>query len=375
MVSYVEVPRYGSGGHYTFQVILRADGSITYQYQSMLARLEEATVGIQNADGTQGLTVAHNEPYVHDRLAVLISPPPPPPTIAFQVKIADPLPLETIITNTAIIDDGQGTTYERRAMTRVNTVELEGSTKEVDKGVAVPGEVLTYTLTLRNAGMADATGVTVVDPIPAYTTYMPDSLGGDAIYVEEANQIEWSGAVPSGSQASFSFAVRTVPPLPDGTVVVNTATIDDGVHLPFTRTSATTIAAPDLSPSEKRVSSAAVSPGQVLTYTILVKNEGSGAAMVTLTDTLPAEVVYVPGSAWAGSGGPAVYDDSTHRLTWSGHVPVRAMATVRFAVQATGQGPITNSVILDDGAGNLIERRVTTGGGEYRLFLPLIMKG
>jgi hypothetical protein len=49
------------------------------------------------------------------------------------------------------------------------------------------------------------------------------------------------------------------------------------------------------------------------------------------------------------------------------------MATVRFAVQATGQGPITNRVILDDGAGNVIEKRVTTGGGEYRLFLPLLM--
>ena len=150
------------------------------------------------------------------------------------------------------------------------------------------------------------------------------------------------------------------------------ATIDDGVHAPFTRTTATTITAPDLRPSEKRVSSAAVSPGQVLTYTILVKNGGNGPAMVTLTDTLPAEVVYVPGSAWAGSGGPAVYDDPTHRLTWSGRVPVRGIATVRFVVQATGEGPITNRVLLDDGAGSVIEKRVTTGGREYELFLPFV---
>ena len=103
-----------------------------------------------------------------------------------------------------------------------------------------------------------------------------------------------------------------------------------------------------------------------------MKNGGSGAATVTLTDTLPAEVVYVPGSAWAGSGGPAVYDDATHRLTWSGYVPVKGMATIRFAVQAAGSGPITNSVLLDDGAGNVVERRVTTGGKEYKLFMPFI---
>jgi len=382
VVSYVEVPHYGDGGPYTFQVILRAGGSITYQYQSMVERLEDATVGIQNVDGTEGLTIAYNESYVHDGLAVLISPPSPPPAIAFQVRIADPLPPETIITNTAIIDDGRGATYERWAATRVNTIELESSTKEVDKtgrvSRVVPGEVLTYTVTLRNEGLADATDVTVADPIPTHTVYQPDSATGGAMYDEAADRILWSGAVPSDDQTSFSFAVRTVAPLPDGTIVVNTATIDDGVRSPFTRTATTTMAAPDLSSSEKRVSSAVVSPGQVLTYTILVKNGGSGPATVALTDTLPAEVVYVAGSAWAGSGGPAVYDASAHRLTWSGHVPARAMATVRFAVQSTGvrnsvSPIITNSVLLDDGAGNVIERHVTTGGEERRIFLPLFM--
>jgi uncharacterized repeat protein (TIGR01451 family) len=399
VVSYVEVPHLGSGGPYTFQVILRADGSITYQYQTMAARLDEATIGIQNANGTQGLTIAHNKFYVHDQLAVLISPPTPPLTIAFQVNIADWLPPQTVITNTAIIEDRRGPTYERLATTRVNTIELEGSTKEVDKSVAVPGEVLTYTLTLRNTGTADAMGVIVVDPIPLHTVYQPNSATGGAIFDQASNRILWNGVVPSGDQVSLSFAVRTVPPLPDGTVIENAASIDDGVQSPFTRTATTTITAPDLRPSQKlasqRLSVSAsqrlgeeggVSPGwthgrmdawalgrmQVLTYTILVKNGGSGAATVTLTDTLPAEVVYVPGSAWAGSGGPAVYDDATHRLTWSGYVPVKGMATIRFAVQAAGSGPITNSVLLDDGAGNVVERRVTTGGKEYKLFMPFI---
>jgi uncharacterized repeat protein (TIGR01451 family) len=375
VVSYVGVPHFSSGGPYTFQVILRADGSITYQYQSMVNRLQEATIGIQNADGTEGLTIAYDEPYVHDGLAILIVPPPKPPVITFQVKLADALPPETVITNTAIIEDGRGITYERQATTRVNTIELEGSTKRVNKSAAVPGEVLTYTLTLRNAGLADAMDVTVVDPVPAHTVYQPGSVTGGAFYDEANNRIIWSGAVSGGGQVSFSFAVRIVTPLSDGTVIENTATIDDGVHHPFTRTAITRIVAPDLSPSEKLVSSATVSPGQLLTYTILVKNRGSGPATVILTDTLPAGVIYIPGSAWAGSGGPAMYDDSTHRLTWSGPVPVRGMATVRFAVQATGQGLITNRVLLDDGAGNVIEKQVTTGPKESMLFLPLILKG
>jgi uncharacterized repeat protein (TIGR01451 family) len=188
--------------------------------------------------------------------------------------------------------------------------------------------------------------------------------------------------VPAGDQASFSFAVRTLLPLSNGVrnsaspIITNTATIDDDIHAPFTRTAATTILVPDLSPSEKQVSSATASPGQVLTYTILVKNTGSGPATVNLTDPLPTQVVYVPGSAWAGSGGPAIYDESTNRLTWSGRVPVSGLATIRFAAQVTGRGSITNRVLLDDGAGSVIERQVTTEGETeyYKLYLPFLIE-
>ncbi len=72
------VPYGGAGGpSYTFQVILNIDGSIIYQYASMLAPLESATVGMQNGDGTDGLMIAYNAPYIHDGLAIEISATPP----------------------------------------------------------------------------------------------------------------------------------------------------------------------------------------------------------------------------------------------------------------------------------------------------------
>ncbi len=76
IVSYVAVPRYSSGGPYTYQVILYPSGKIVYQYLDMQGtRLNEATVGIQNADKNDGLTVVYNAAYVHDSLAVEFSPP------------------------------------------------------------------------------------------------------------------------------------------------------------------------------------------------------------------------------------------------------------------------------------------------------------
>ena len=71
IVSYVGVPRLTSGGPYTFQIILYPSGRIRYQYLDMQGtRLNEATVGIQNATRNDGLTVAFNAAYIHNNLAV-----------------------------------------------------------------------------------------------------------------------------------------------------------------------------------------------------------------------------------------------------------------------------------------------------------------
>ena len=44
---------------------------------------------------------------------------------------------------------------------------------KVDAGKPIgPNSQVTYTLTLRNIGNADATGVTITDPIPANTSYV-----------------------------------------------------------------------------------------------------------------------------------------------------------------------------------------------------------
>jgi predicted outer membrane repeat protein len=80
-VQFTEVPNASSavGGEYTFQVVLHEDGTIRFYYLSMVGYVEGATIGIENPDGTIGLQVAYNEPYMHDDLAVIIDLGPPPP--------------------------------------------------------------------------------------------------------------------------------------------------------------------------------------------------------------------------------------------------------------------------------------------------------
>jgi hypothetical protein len=77
IIQYENVRRFGSGGPYTFEIILNPNGTILYQYLSMQGtRLDEATIGIQNDARDDGLTVAFNADYVHDNLAVRIGAAP-----------------------------------------------------------------------------------------------------------------------------------------------------------------------------------------------------------------------------------------------------------------------------------------------------------
>ncbi|MFP6768091.1 MAG: choice-of-anchor D domain-containing protein, partial [Planctomycetaceae bacterium] len=58
------------------QVILSANGKIRLQYLEFLDGIgtEDATVGIENGSGTDGLEVAFNTPYLHDQLALEFAP-------------------------------------------------------------------------------------------------------------------------------------------------------------------------------------------------------------------------------------------------------------------------------------------------------------
>ncbi len=75
ILQYTNVDRFSTGSDLTFQVILYPSGRIVYQYLSMSGVLDSATVGIQNATKTDGLTVVFNAAYVHDNLAIQFEPP------------------------------------------------------------------------------------------------------------------------------------------------------------------------------------------------------------------------------------------------------------------------------------------------------------
>lgn len=61
-------------GPYTFQIVLHADGSFNFYYKEMQGYIDSATIGIQDGNRNNGITIAHNVTYVENGLAVRFDP-------------------------------------------------------------------------------------------------------------------------------------------------------------------------------------------------------------------------------------------------------------------------------------------------------------
>ncbi|GAA1960190.1 hypothetical protein GCM10009798_19720 [Nocardioides panacihumi] len=117
-------------------------------------------------------------------------------------------------------------THGRGAYTLTNRSPLPAlvaSTSTSDSPVG-PGRPLQYTVTVKNLGNAPATGVTISNPVPAYTSFASATDGGTL----SAGKVSWSGlTVPAGGSVSVSFTVTIASSLPASV----TSILDDGLHV------------------------------------------------------------------------------------------------------------------------------------------------
>jgi hypothetical protein len=73
IVQWTNVPHYSSGGPYTFQIQLKSNGEILYQYLNLTDPLNSSTVGIENGSGTVAVQLIYSANYLHNNMAIRIS--------------------------------------------------------------------------------------------------------------------------------------------------------------------------------------------------------------------------------------------------------------------------------------------------------------
>jgi uncharacterized repeat protein (TIGR01451 family) len=168
-------------------------------------------------------------------------------------------------------------------------------TKDDGLTQVVPGQLVTYTLVIRNVGNQDATNVIVTDTLPPNTTFVSSSSQGTFSNGVISGNI---GTLAAGKSVTITGTLQVNNPLPAGvTSITNTVTVhDDGTNgpdpTPNNNTASdtdTVIAAPDLViTKDDHVDTA--QPGQTLIYTLTIQNVGNqDATGVTVTDTIPGQ--------------------------------------------------------------------------------------
>jgi uncharacterized repeat protein (TIGR01451 family) len=251
-------------------------------------------------------------------------------------------------------------------------VAVLGVDLQIDKDdggvIATPGGIITYTLTFSNIGPSEATGVVITETVPTYTSFSaaasqptlwscPDGSPAATICLHTIQ------TMTVGSRFTITFAVVVTNALPAGVdTITNTVLIgDDGSHGPdptpgnnIDREPTPLLATPDLAISKVDGGEIAISPGQLITYTISYTNTGNQEATgVIITETVPANTTFVGPASWScASGSPA---GTVCNLNLPS-LAVGATGTISFVVQVASIPPaggfIINTVSINDDGSN-----------------------
>ncbi len=252
------------------------------------------------------------------------------------------------LTDGAVINNGQygadgeeltGPVMGMPVETRVGVPLLEIS-KTVHPDPVRSGGTLTYTLEVKNNGGIKATGVTISDRVPVNTVFSGASDGGE----ETDGVVTWSiTELGSGESVERTMVVLVAEGLTDGTEIEN---LEYGVicqEVPEAVTGAavsTTVREPVVS-IEKSDEPDPVLPGEELTYTIELFNDGGWTATeVVITDRIPADTTF----HWASDGGELTGDV----VSWTVGSLEAANSVKRTLVVTVSGGLSDNSVIDND---------------------------
>ncbi|MEZ4913621.1 MAG: SdrD B-like domain-containing protein [Chitinophagales bacterium] len=211
--------------------------------------------------------------------------------------------------------------------------------KDVDKNLVNLGDTVTFTILVENNGGANATGVTVLDQLPAGLVYVSyDSTIGTynpttgiwtigEIYAGENEILHIQAIVNSVTNITNVAQIETVDqPDPDSTPGNNDPTEDDQDE----ETVGAKLIDLELNKTVDKISGVL---GDQFVYTITITNEGpSDATGVVVGDNLPSEVTYVSHGQSTGYYNPV----SSY---WTvGDLAVGEVQTLIITVEATLDG-------------------------------------
>jgi len=207
---------------------------------------------------------------------------------------------------------------------------------------------------------------------PIYEVSLPEAFGGG----------DWNGALPAPTLANIDsdpdleivllaansgVVAYDLPGTADAYIMWGTGRGDyqrDG--------NLTNAILPTLRDSTKTSSLPRANPGDLLTYTITLRNPGQRLNNASMTDPLPPQLAFV-GNLWASSG---IASYSNGIVSWNGAVSPSDDVVIHFdtSVDAGIIAPtvIDNTATIADGTGHDWQRQALVYVLGIPIFLPLV---
>ncbi len=273
-------------------------------------------------------------------------------TILIRGTVAQVAP--GFITNTATVTS---TTPDPNPSNNTSTsvIEVNESTPEADIGVfksvglnPVPaGGMVVYPITVSNFGPADAQNVVLTDAIPPEITGVEFSIDGGSTFSPWPGSLD-IGTLPAGE--TRTILIRGIVSLSATGIISNTVEVSSTTPDPNPSNNTSTVDVEVIAPVEadisvvKTASPNPVTPGEVLTYTIVVANAGPNDAQnVVLTDSIPSSII---GPEFSTNGGGTF-------SSWPGSLNIGTLAAgqtrtilIRGTVSPSAIGVIANTAIV-----------------------------
>ncbi len=259
--------------------------------------------------------------------------------------------------------------------TTVREVGLIDSYKVVTPTLARPGSgiVLTYSLHIVNSGPVPLYGVTAYDQMPwQASTYQRDAIASAGQLISDIVSFHWLGDVNGFSSEIVTFTVLVDAGFQGA--VTNTASISHPSLLePVVEHAVAYVTNRPVLRITKSARPNPVTLGRELGYTLRVDNYGQQATGLVVTDVLPINTAYVPGSA---TGGGTLVGD---RVRWTFPVlkPGESRSMSFRTTVLSGETVVNDAyaVRCAEGifaAGPPVVTYVVRQGG--RIYLPLVLR-